>query len=242
MWESDNEDYPFRHCGAVVPCWRGYSSERGRVLLDQAARRRRSWRPRSVTLDDKDPLAEMPAGPFAQPPYCRHGPWLVAPMRARKGPAGAPDSSSAHPSKPAPGQKQTSLRHQAVVRFALKGRHPNRTRRCQLCATNGSGAGRTAATRSPLVRSCCVLGLCRVGPGHCNLCILLRRNTGHPMAPTTLPSMTIGTPPSIRDAPRMESRRKPAPPAAIASWSALVGRRKSRAVRALPIAMSTEAV
>ena len=51
-----------------------------------------------------------------------------------------------------------------------------------------------------------------------------------PTAPTILPSAMTGTPPSSRNAPRTESSRRPAPPPATTSCSALVGRRKSSAV------------
>ena len=50
-------------------------------------------------------------------------------------------------------------------------------------------------------------------------------------APTTLPPATIGTPPSATLAPKVSTRR-PTPPPATASSSALVGRRNSAAVRA----------
>src|SRR5262245_136141 len=58
-----------------------------------------------------------------------------------------------------------------------------------------------------------------------------------PMPPTTLPSTTIGTPPSIRLTSGTVKYRSPAPPAAMTSSSALVGRRNSTAVRALPSAI-----
>src|SRR5262245_50571761 len=57
-----------------------------------------------------------------------------------------------------------------------------------------------------------------------------------PMPPTILPSTTIGMPPSISIAPRTVRYFNPTPPPAIASSSALVARRNSTAVRALPSA------
>jgi len=60
-----------------------------------------------------------------------------------------------------------------------------------------------------------------------------------PMAPTILPPATIGTPPSATHAPNVNTRR-PTPPPATASSSALVGRRNSTAVRALASASRTE--
>src|ERR1700733_5827554 len=55
-----------------------------------------------------------------------------------------------------------------------------------------------------------------------------------PMAPTILPSTTIGKPPSSGVMSFTARRRSPAPPAAMASSSALLGRLKVSAVRALP--------
>src|SRR6267378_1239885 len=60
-----------------------------------------------------------------------------------------------------------------------------------------------------------------------------------PMAPTILPSMTIGKPPSSGTAPSSPSMRRPAPPPATASWNTLVGRLNRAAERALPIATAT---
>ncbi len=62
------------------------------------------------------------------------------------------------------------------------------------------------------------------------------------MAPTIRPPATMGTPPSSGVAPSKARRRRPAPPAAITSSSALVGRRYSSAVRALPSAIRIEAI
>ncbi len=55
-----------------------------------------------------------------------------------------------------------------------------------------------------------------------------------PIAPTILPSTTTGMPPSSGVIALSASSRMPAPPAAMASSSALLGRLNSSAVRALP--------
>src|ERR1700685_1320287 len=55
-----------------------------------------------------------------------------------------------------------------------------------------------------------------------------------PMAPMILPSTMTGKPPSIGVMAFSANSRMPAPPAAMASSSALLGRLNSSAVRALP--------
>lgn len=60
-----------------------------------------------------------------------------------------------------------------------------------------------------------------------------------PMAPTILPPMAIGTPPSTGTAPCSARMRSPSPPAASASWNAFVGRLNRAAERALLMATST---
>src|SRR5262245_38219943 len=58
-----------------------------------------------------------------------------------------------------------------------------------------------------------------------------------PMPPTILPSTTIGMPPSISVDPRTVKYFNTPPPLAMSSSIALVGRRNSTAVRALPSAI-----
>jgi hypothetical protein len=60
-----------------------------------------------------------------------------------------------------------------------------------------------------------------------------------PIAPMTLLSETIGTPPSATLAPNV-STRSPTPPPATASSNTLVARRNSAAVRAFCSAMRTD--
>src|SRR5262249_37519133 len=61
------------------------------------------------------------------------------------------------------------------------------------------------------------------------------------MPPTILPSTKIGTPPSMKLTFGTVKYLRPAPPLAITSSRALVGRRNSTAARALPSAMRIEA-
>src|SRR5262245_37911968 len=60
-----------------------------------------------------------------------------------------------------------------------------------------------------------------------------------PIAPTIRPPITSGTPPSTATAPASDRIRQPSPPAASASWNALVGRLNRAAERAFACAMST---
>ena len=87
-----------------------------------------------------------------------------------------------------------------------------------------------------------LLGCCGPGPGHGHLCVLLGRHAGHADGTDNLAIDNDCTPPSSANMLRTESRRRPAPPSATTSCIALPGRRKSSAVRALPIAISTEPV
>src|SRR5215813_14448176 len=62
---------------------------------------------------------------------------------------------------------------------------------------------------------------------------LLLASPETPIAPMILPSTKMGIPPSTGTAPSRPRMRRPAPPAASASWKALVGRLNRAADRAL---------
>src|SRR5205823_2239540 len=66
------------------------------------------------------------------------------------------------------------------------------------------------------------LSVAAAATAHCPSCSL--RSPETPTAPTSLPSISRGTPPSTGTAPSSRRTRRPTPPPASASWNALVGR------------------
>src|SRR5215207_3873769 len=106
----------------------------------------------------------------------------------------------------------------------------------------GLGEAEVAARRRRYRLAKDLGGYLRASSPDCTICACCAEVTPDtPIAPTTLPSTIMRLPPARGVMFGSAAKRSPAPPAAMASSSALLGRLNIKAVRALPSASGSDA-